>query len=287
MNTWLTELNIHVTAALTILLVSTAVLIAGLIAQQVVRRSPAVRHAVLLWTLLAVGLCPMMFSAMRLAPVPASFKNQSAVRQVNILLDRLAGASWVPNSSQITATRHFPFAAFLLTVWAAGALLSLSGLVRGLLTTRRIRQGAQPLSSDRIESIRSELLNIFGQNLPPICISDQAAIPMAVGYLRPVIMLSPSLMAQLNDQQLFQVLVHECAHALRQDALVAPCSSAFGCRCFGSIRLFMSSVGCLMVCAKKSAITTCCKLRLPKITRKHFSLLPSRFHNPTGGLRRP
>jgi beta-lactamase regulating signal transducer with metallopeptidase domain len=221
MNTWLTQLNIHVTAAVTILLVSTAVLIAGLIAQQVVRRSPAARHAVLLWTLLAVGLCPMMFSAMRLAPVPASFKNQSAVRQVNILLDRLAVASRVPNSSQITATHHFPFAAFLLTVWAAGALASLLVLVRGLRITHRIRRSAQSISANRIESARSELLSVFGQNLPPVCISDQVSIPMAVGYVRPVIVLPSSLLDKLDDQQLLHVLIHECAHAQRRDALVA------------------------------------------------------------------
>jgi hypothetical protein len=44
---------------------------------------------------------------------------------------------------------------------------------------------------------------------------------MAVGYLQPVVLLPSSLMAHLDDQQLLQVLVHECAHALRRDALVA------------------------------------------------------------------
>jgi len=44
---------------------------------------------------------------------------------------------------------------------------------------------------------------------------------MAVGYVQPVVLLPSSLMAHLDDQQLLQVLVHECAHALRRDALVA------------------------------------------------------------------
>jgi hypothetical protein len=44
---------------------------------------------------------------------------------------------------------------------------------------------------------------------------------MAVGYLRPMVLLPSSLMTQLDDQQLSQVLIHECAHALRRDVLVA------------------------------------------------------------------
>ncbi|HEX3154558.1 MAG TPA: M56 family metallopeptidase, partial [Candidatus Angelobacter sp.] len=47
------------------------------------------------------------------------------------------------------------------------------------------------------------------------------AIPMAVGYIRPVIVLPSSLMGKLDHQQLLQVLIHECAHARRRDALAA------------------------------------------------------------------
>ena len=76
MNNWLNELNTHLQDALTILLVTTAVLIAGLAMQHAVRRSPAARHAVLLWTLIEEGLCPILISAMRLAPISADRKSR-------------------------------------------------------------------------------------------------------------------------------------------------------------------------------------------------------------------
>jgi hypothetical protein len=97
MNNWLTELNTHVPAALTILFVTTAVLIAGLAVQHAVGRSPAVQHAVLLWTLIALGLCPILISATRLAPIPAPIASHVAVQRMNILLGSIAGAQTAHN----------------------------------------------------------------------------------------------------------------------------------------------------------------------------------------------
>jgi beta-lactamase regulating signal transducer with metallopeptidase domain len=221
MNNWLSVLATYVPAALTILFVTAALLIAGLAVQHAVRRSPAARHAVLLWTLIAVGLCPILIAAMRLAPISAPKMSRVAVQRMNVLFGGIAGTQTAHNSSEPASSRHLPLGGFLLALWAAGTLVSLLGLARGLRITRRITRSVQPIAAERIESARSELLTIFGRNLPPICTSDQIAIPMAVGYIRPVIVLPSSLLDKLDDQQLLQVLTHECAHARRRDALVA------------------------------------------------------------------
>jgi beta-lactamase regulating signal transducer with metallopeptidase domain len=221
MNNWLSGLSAYVPAALTIVLVTTAVLIAGLAVQHVIRRSPVARHAVLLWTLIAAGLCPILISATRLAPIPEPIASRVAVRRINVLFSSLRTAPIPHKSSGPTSSRHLPLGGFLLGFWATGALVSLLGLVRGLRITRRVRRSTQPISAERIESARSELLAVFGQNLPPICVSAQVAVPVALGYVRPVIVLPSSLLDKLDDEQLLQVLIHECAHARRRDALVA------------------------------------------------------------------
>lgn len=221
MSNWLTELNIHVPAALTILFVTTAVLIVGLAVQAIIRRSPAARGAVLLWTLIAIGLCPVLISSTRLAPIPALKASHVAVQRLNVLLGGIAGAQTAHNSSGPTPAKHFPLGGFLLGLWAIGAFISLLGLARGLRITRRIRRSAQPISAARIETARRRLLNIFDRGLPRICVSDQVTIPVAVGYMGPVIVLPSSLLDKLDHQQLLQVLIHECAHARRRDALVA------------------------------------------------------------------
>lgn len=63
MNSWFMGVGTYLPAALTIVCVATALLIAGLAVQYLVRRSPAARHAVLLWTLIAVGLSAILISA--------------------------------------------------------------------------------------------------------------------------------------------------------------------------------------------------------------------------------
>ena len=221
MSNWLTGLNTHLPAALAILYVTTAVLSAGLAVQYVVRRSPAARHAVLLWTLIAVGLCPILIPAMRLAPIPAPIASRVAVQRMNVLLGSLASLETAQHSGAPQRPSHLPIGGFLLGLWAAGACISLLGLVRGLRVTRKIRRSAQPISTTRIETARNELLTIFARNLPAICISDQVAIPMAVGYVQPLIVLPASLLDKLDHRQLVQVLIHECAHARRRDALAA------------------------------------------------------------------
>ncbi|SPE38669.1 hypothetical protein SBA3_2920019 [Candidatus Sulfopaludibacter sp. SbA3] len=46
---------------------------------------------------------------------------------------------------------------------------------------------------------------------------------MALGCWRPVIVLPAPLLDSLDDRQLSQVLMHECAHAFRRDGLVGLC----------------------------------------------------------------
>jgi beta-lactamase regulating signal transducer with metallopeptidase domain len=140
---------------------------------------------------------------------------------MNVLLGSLTSAETAQHSSAPKRPGHLPIGGFLLGLWAAGSFISLFGLIRGLRITHRIRRSAHPISADRIESAQSTLLTIFGRNLPPICISDQVSVPMAAGYLRPVILLPSSLLDKLDHQQLLQVLIHECAHAQRRDALAA------------------------------------------------------------------
>jgi beta-lactamase regulating signal transducer with metallopeptidase domain len=213
--------NNYVPAVLTILFVITALLMAGIAVQHAMRRSSAARHAVLLRTLIAVGLCPFLISIVRLASIPAPIASRVAVQRMNVLFGSLTTAQTAHSNREPIPARHLPLSGFLLALWATGTLVSLLGLARGLRITRRIRRSAQRISAERIEPACSTLLTIFGRNLPRICTSDQVAIPMAVGYVQPLIVLPSSLLGKLNDQQLLQVLIHECAHARRRDALVA------------------------------------------------------------------
>ena len=221
MNSWLSGPSAYVPAALAILCAISALLIGGLSAQYVVGRAAAARHAVLLWTLIAVGLCPLLVSVVRMNSIPAPSTRLEAVHRMKVLLGSFAGPLATQSSNDRKRAAHLQVSGFLLGLWAAGFFISLLGLIRGLRITHRIRLNAQPVSAQRIEAARSELLTIFKWNLPRICTSDQITVPMAVGYVRPVIVLPSSLLDKLDHQQFLQVLIHECAHARRRDALAA------------------------------------------------------------------
>jgi beta-lactamase regulating signal transducer with metallopeptidase domain len=154
MNNWLSGLSIHTPAALTILFVTTALLIVGLAVQHSIRRSPAARHTVLLWALIAVGLCPILIPLMRLAAIPTPKVGRIPVQRINVLLGGPSRPQTTHNSSASNEARHLPLGGFLLGLWATGAFISLLGLARGLRITRQIMSSAQPIPADRIESVR-------------------------------------------------------------------------------------------------------------------------------------
>jgi beta-lactamase regulating signal transducer with metallopeptidase domain len=220
MNAWLNTLNAQLPLALNVAVQVTILLIVGLAVQRIVRQSSAAHYAVLLWTLIAIGFCPLIVAASRFIAIPVPLVVQHSARPLNILFG--SGAlSALPSGGQFNTTHRLPLGGIVLALWLGGVLFGLLGIVRGLLAMRRMKRGAQPVSIEKIAAVRPRLLNLFGPDLPQIFISDRAAVPMALGYLRPIILLPSSLLGQMDDQQLLHVLVHECAHARRRDALVA------------------------------------------------------------------
>src|SRR5215831_9651055 len=183
MNTWLSNFAALLPAATMVLAQITVLLVAGLMAQHLVRRSTAVRHAVLLWTLVAAGLCPVLVAVYRLAAIPAPLMKRNPLQPLNVLFASPAAVQPALSGSQLTSANHVPLAGIFIALWLAGMLLSLSGLVRGLLAARRIRRSVQSLPAERLVAARAQLLAVFpshGSDLPPIFGSDHVDVPMAV-----------------------------------------------------------------------------------------------------------
>jgi hypothetical protein len=72
----------------------------------------------------------------------------------------------------------------------------------------------------RAVSLRNDLVASFGRNPPEIQVSERVGVPVALGLLRPNVLLPSSFLTRFDDRQLFQILVHECAHSFRYDMLV-------------------------------------------------------------------
>ena len=140
----------------------------------------------MLITLVAIGFCPMMVVVARLAWVRAQIRLPIPAR-----FDY--SAAFFLSAEQVGSSTHFPFAGVLLGVWAAGSLVGLVRLILGFCAMSLVRHRAKPPAPE--------------------------GVPVALGCLRSIVLLPACFLERFNDDQHFQMLVHECAHALRRDTL--------------------------------------------------------------------
>jgi beta-lactamase regulating signal transducer with metallopeptidase domain len=194
------------------LVIVTLLLLAAIVVHRSIRQSPAAKHAVMLMTLVTIGFCPMMLVVARFAWVRAQ------IRLPNPMIFYHSGA-FFQNAEQVGSSTHFPFAGALLALWAAGSLVGLVRLILGLHAMSLVRHSAKPPAPESMAPLRRSLAAALGCNLPEILVSEQVGVPVALGCLRSLVLLPACFLKRFNDYQLFQMLVHECAHALRRDTL--------------------------------------------------------------------
>jgi beta-lactamase regulating signal transducer with metallopeptidase domain len=109
----------------------------------------------------------------------------------------------------------------LVLAWAVGAAFLLLRLLHGVRGLARLRRGAGPLHSPRKAAVLDAVRRGLGvEKLPPIRTAPLAPGPAAAGVLLPCVLLPEGLVDTLDDRQLRDVLIHECAHLLRRDPLV-------------------------------------------------------------------
>jgi len=106
-------------------------------------------------------------------------------------------------------------------VWAAGVLLLCLRFLGGWAASVRLRRSAK---ADAPALLRNTLIEIARQMRisRPVRLLESAAIrvPMALGILRPVILLPLSGLCGLSPAQLEALLAHELAHVRRHDYFV-------------------------------------------------------------------
>lgn len=104
--------------------------------------------------------------------------------------------------------------------WLSGVLVISSGLVFDYLRIRR-------LSVEGVRSLRPELQSVVDRLTDSLGLrcairvleSTHVAVPMVIGWMRPVILVPPSALMGLSPLQLELIISHELAHVKRLDYL--------------------------------------------------------------------
>jgi beta-lactamase regulating signal transducer with metallopeptidase domain len=142
-------------------------------------------------------------------------------------------------SAPITTANASPGPAFrlpttwILSVWVLGvAVLSLR-LVGGWAVARRVvTQALTPVGAE-LQHVAAQVasrLNV--RRAVRVCESASVAVPIMIGWLRPVIVLPAAVLAVLPLAQLEALLAHEFAHIRRHDYLVNLLQSVVETICF-------------------------------------------------------
>jgi beta-lactamase regulating signal transducer with metallopeptidase domain len=183
-----------VTAAV-LLVKASCVLALGLASMPLLRRgAAATRHAVLLTSLAAAAIVPLLI------PVAPGWGGD------------IAGPHEWPLASG--SSSHL-----LVWVWAAGAVFNLTVLAAGLSRLLWVSSRAEEYRDQRLEDLALDIAATY--RLPrPVSLrqSDCALTPLTWGHLRPKVLLPPAA-SSWDDERARMVLRHELAHIRRADWL--------------------------------------------------------------------
>jgi beta-lactamase regulating signal transducer with metallopeptidase domain len=189
------------------------------------RRSLPLQHALLL-----AALCLSLFSPVLLlvstrcgwgqlpVPINAAAAETDAADAAN--LPAIPGSA-TNNGMTLSAALVACGGTLLAGVWACGTAVLGLRLLRSLRNLLRLRAALRAEPDARLQATTDAALRSLGVTSVPVCQSPLAPAPLALGLLRPLIVVPAGLERVLAPDQLDLVLRHEGAHLCRRDPVVA------------------------------------------------------------------
>ncbi len=140
-------------------------------------------------------------------------QNKEATSTIVTGISRVATTEFSENLAE-----YFPYIALLWLITVAYLSLKLLYDIRYVsrLTKTGITAATTTLNKRFIALAKQLKLPV----MPKLLISVKAEIPMAIGWLKPVVLLPASMLSGLTPAQLEMLLLHELAHIKRYDYLV-------------------------------------------------------------------
>lgn len=139
-------------------------------------------------------------------------------------VDRTAAAPLVSTAAADVVPGAEPFvlpSTWILTGWALGVLILSGRVCGGWWVTRRLARTAVVPLSDDLQALAVTLARrLHIRRVVRVLESSRVAVPMMLGWIRPVVLLPPAALSGLSVQQIEAILAHEFAHIRRHDYLV-------------------------------------------------------------------
>jgi beta-lactamase regulating signal transducer with metallopeptidase domain len=181
-------------------------------------QAPAVRYQIWLYGLFAVALLPILTMIVRWIPeaAPATGTLVSIVELPQLPTPPVQAA--LQSSSAAAATGpSIPWTWFLLiTVWAAGMLLTAARLIKSYWKLHLIRRNAQLTSLSELDCKDARLVLALPDKVS-IGLSSEVRSPALTGVLKPMILLPADIMSWTTPEERASMLIHELTHFRRRD----------------------------------------------------------------------
>ena len=109
---------------------------------------------------------------------------------------------------------------WVLVIWMVGVVVLSGRLLMGFVGLYRWRHHLEPLPERLAQRIASLSEGLGMRGFPGVFISPTVLQAMAVGYLRPMVLLPAAMITQMQPEMLEAVIAHELAHIRRLDLWV-------------------------------------------------------------------
>jgi beta-lactamase regulating signal transducer with metallopeptidase domain len=187
-------------------------------------KSPALRHQVWLFALIAVAAMPILGGAVQNLPLPQpSHRALSYAVELPRIVVTNAAAPVVHNMSPAapakSSSKQPIILGLLFALWSAGALVFVAKAAINVGRLRRLRDGARRASLADLDCDECDCEALRNGKVG-LALSDEIHSPILLGVFRPLILFPADIAAWTSPAERCAMLRHELAHVARRDHYV-------------------------------------------------------------------
>src|SRR5215475_8366204 len=187
-------------------------------------KSPALRHQVWLFALIAVVTIPVLSGVVQNLPLPQPSNRalSYAVELPRIVVTNDA-APVVQNTSPAASAKPSIKRPIILGItfvlWLAGSLIFVMKAAINVVRLRRLRSGASRASLAELDCDECDC-EVLRAGKVSLALSDEVRSPILLGVLRPMIVFPADIASWTSPTERCAMLRHELAHVERRDHYV-------------------------------------------------------------------
>lgn len=125
-----------------------------------------------------------------------------------------------PASAPLVVPRMVPIQPYVLAGWGAGVLLLGLKLLFGLAGLRRLVHGRRAVPVELAGRAASLGKHLGFRKCPTVFLSEKVSEAIAIGFVRPTVLLPAAWLLEMTPEVLEAVIAHELAHLRRGDLWV-------------------------------------------------------------------